>query len=326
MLERPFSGESAGVKQGPGELDTSISLLTGSDELFNTFFMCSPIGLYIVQDGVFRLVNPKFEKEMGRGQHELVGREALSFVVPEHRDMVRRNAIEMLKGERTQPYEFIVATSNDERRWIMETVTSIQYHGRRATFGNFMDITDRKRAEEALRERQELHRAVVEQAAETICIVDVKTRLIIESNPAFRKLLGYDSVELQSMTLYDFIAHERSDIDQNIECIIGRGEHFLGERVWQRKDGSCVEMEVGANAISFAGRKALCVVARDLSDRKRAQKKRKFLMQRLLSVVEDERKRLGRDLHDELGSLLTALRFSLDALQVSISEADMQAP
>ncbi|MEJ2717687.1 MAG: PAS domain-containing sensor histidine kinase, partial [Deltaproteobacteria bacterium] len=214
---------------------------------------------------------------------------------------------------------FMVMTRGDKPRWIMETVTSIQYLGRPATFGNFMDITDRKLAEEALSQSEQLYRAVIQQAAETICIVDVKSKLIIESNPAFRKLLGYSEDDLRSVTLYDFIADEVPNINQNVEKIVGRGEHLLGERFWRRSDSSLVEMEVSANAIFYAGRQALCVVARDISDRKKAERERKFLTQRLMSVGEDERKRLARDLHDELGQMLTALRFVLDALDGSLT-------
>lgn len=60
---------------------------------------------------------------------------------------MRENAVKMLKKERLSPYEFRVVTKSGETRWIMETVTSIQFQGRRATLGNFMDITRRKQAE-----------------------------------------------------------------------------------------------------------------------------------------------------------------------------------
>ena len=289
-----------------------------ANELFSAFFTCSPIGLYVVQNGKFKLVNPKFQRAIGYPQQELLEKESLSFVIPDHRERVRTSAIQMLKGESSVPYEFIVTTRDRKLRWIMESVTSIEFRGKLATLGNFMDITDRKLAEKALQERDELYRAVIEQAVETICLVDIKTKRIIESNPAFRRLLGYSVDELRSMKLYDYIADEPSNIDQHIEQIVRRGQHFLGERIWWRKDGSCVEMEVSANSISFAGTEACCVVARDISDRKKADKEYRFLSQRLMSVAEDERKKLARDLHDELGQMLTALRFVLDSLQISL--------
>ena len=200
----------------------------------------------------------------------------------------------------------------------METITSIQYFGRRATFGNFMDVTNRKKTEEALRQSEEKYRAVIQQAAETICLIEVESKLIIEFNPAFRELLGYSDDDLRSMTLYDLVVDKAFNIDRNVEKIVCRGEHFLGERFWRRKDGSLAEVEVSANLIFYVGRQALCVVGRNISDRKRAERERRFLTQRLITVGEEQRKRLARDIHDELGQTLTALRFVLDALEISL--------
>lgn len=285
---------------------------------FERLFMSCPSGLYIVQDGKFRMVNPKFQNQIGYTEEELLGRESLSFVIPEHRDQVRANAIKMLKGQRTAPYEYLVMIGHNEPKWIMETVTSIDYHGRKATFGNFMDITARKLAQKGLQEREELYRAVVEQATELICVIDVNSKAVIEANPAFRELLGYTDADLRSMTLYDFVAHDRANVDKHFARVVEHGEHFLGERTWRCRDGSLVEMEVSSNLLFYGGRQALCVVARDVSDRKRAENERRFLTQRLMSIAEDERKKLSQDLHDELGQMLTALRFVLDALQASL--------
>jgi signal transduction histidine kinase len=60
-------------------------------------------------------------------------------------------------------------------------------------------------------------------------------------------------------------------------------------------------------------------VGRNISDRKRAERERSFLTQRLITVGEEQRKRLARDIHDELGQTLTALRFVLDALDLSLN-------
>ncbi len=310
--QRPRIGKET---NDPGVLD---SISTATEELFSTFFTCSPVGLYVVQDGKFQAVNPRFQEYIGYREDELIGKDSLSFVIPEQREHVRGNAIRMLKGLSAAAYEFMVITRQGEPKWIMETVTSIQCRGRKATFGNFMDVTDRKMVEEGLREREELYRAVVEQATEMICVVDVKSKVVIEANPACRKLLGYTEEELRRITLYDFIAHNRANVDQKFARVVEHGEHFLGERTWRRKDGSLVEMEVSGNALFYGGRRALCVVARDISDRKKAERERKVLTQRLIGVGEEERKRLARDLHDDLGQTLTALRFILDSLDESL--------
>ncbi len=72
-----------------------------------------------------------------------------------------------------------------------------------------------RRSEEALVESQERYRAVVEQAAESIFLADPDTMHVLDSNAAFRDLLGYTGEELGEMTLYDFVAHDRESIERN---------------------------------------------------------------------------------------------------------------
>ena len=132
-----------------------ISLRKQAEELYRTLASSSPVGVYIVQDRRFRFVNPQFQKYMGFTEDELLGTDPLMLIHPEDREMVRQNAVEMLKGNRSSLYEFRVIGKGGETRWAIETVTSVQYKRNRAVLGNFMDITERKRMEQELREAQE---------------------------------------------------------------------------------------------------------------------------------------------------------------------------
>ena len=137
---------------------------------------------------------------------------------------------------------------------------------------NARDITERRRAEEALRESEELYRSVVEQAAENIFLIDPETKRILESNAALHRSLGYTAQELKQMTLYDIVAHEQETTDRNIGRVLEYGRYQIGKRKYRRKDGTLVDMEVSASALSYGerethgGREALCVVARDMSE------------------------------------------------------------
>jgi PAS domain S-box-containing protein len=133
------------------------------------------------------------------------------------------------------------------------------------------DITERKKNEEALRQSERLYRAVIEQATENIFLVDVKTRRIVESNPAFRETLGYTEEELRRMRLYDVIAADRESIDANVERVLELKNPFVGQRQYRRKDGPLVDVEVSASTILHNGRETLCVVAHDVTERARAQ-------------------------------------------------------
>ena len=123
----------------------------------------SPIGCYIVQDAKFAYVNPVFTRISGYSESALLGTYPLDIVHPDFQKSVRANFIAMLKRDRDFPYEFRIVDRNGEVKWIAETATSIQFKGRRAGLGYFMDITKRKQAEQEIRDREKLQ-AILELA------------------------------------------------------------------------------------------------------------------------------------------------------------------
>ena len=141
-----------------------------------------------------------------------------------------------------------------------------------AAFANHIAVAlENARLLSTLRESEERYRAVVEQATESIFLIDAETGRVITANSSFEKLLGYSVEELQKLTLYDFIAHERESIDKNINLIIRKKGHFIGERKYRRKDGSLVDVEVSGHATLQKGKQVFCVVLRDISERKQAE-------------------------------------------------------
>ncbi len=99
------------------------------------------IGSYIVQEGKFKYVNPKFTSITGYTEKELIGTESLALAHEDYRDHVRQCAATMLKGDDLTPYEFSVLDKSGSTHWVMETVTSVIYQGERAVLGYFMDVT-----------------------------------------------------------------------------------------------------------------------------------------------------------------------------------------
>jgi len=99
------------------------------------------IGSYIAQGGRFIYVNPKFISITGYDEEELIGKDSLEIVHEDYRDHVRQSAIAMLRGVSMTPYEFCVLDKSRNVHWIMESVTSVIYRGKRAVLGYFMDIS-----------------------------------------------------------------------------------------------------------------------------------------------------------------------------------------
>ena len=77
-------------------------------------------------------------------------------------------------------------------------VSVISLDGRNMICTIVRDVTERKQAEEDLKQSEKLYRTVIEQATENICLVDVETRRIVESNTAFQTALGYTEAELRT--------------------------------------------------------------------------------------------------------------------------------
>jgi PAS domain S-box-containing protein len=154
-----------------------------------------------------------------------------------------------------------------EREWSAAEIEALK-----AAANTLGAAIQRDRSGLTLRESEERYRAVVEHATEGIFLCDAATGYILESNAAFRELLGYNAEELQSMKVYDLIAHDREGIDSNIRLVLEEGSRYLGERRYRRKDGSLVDIEAAASVISYGGRQVICDVIRDVTERKKGHR------------------------------------------------------
>jgi PAS domain S-box-containing protein len=160
-----------------------------------------------------------------------------------------------------------------------------------ADLGNLPENLERRLAEDPgllqavvaeLRESEERYRAVVEQAAEGILLVDVDSRRVLEANAAYQGLLGYSPEEVLRLSLYDLVPYPPESMDCYVRRVREQRSYASGERRHRRKDGSLVDVEVRANVISYGGREAMCIVVRDVTGRKRAEEERA----RLAAMVE----------------------------------------
>jgi PAS domain S-box-containing protein len=164
---------------------------TETENLFVTLANESPVGICIIQDGKFCYTNPTFQHNTGYREDELLGRDSLELVVPEDRKMARENGIKMLKGEFTLPHQFRVMHKDGSIHWVIESVASVQYRGRRAVLGNLVDITERKQVEEALQAEKNKLQSVIDAMTDALTIQDRDYKIIFQNEPS-RKSTGGD--------------------------------------------------------------------------------------------------------------------------------------
>jgi PAS domain S-box-containing protein len=151
--------------------------------------------------------------------------------------------------------------------------------------GTVLDVTEKKRAGEALKRSEERYRAVIEQSTEGIYLLDTESRRLLETNHAFQKMFGYTAEELEGIEIYDLVAHSRENVDANVGRTLELGRVLIGERSYRRKDGTVVEVEIGASTISYDGQKAICATVRDITARKRAEEALRRSEERFRSLV-----------------------------------------
>ncbi len=133
------------------------------------------------------------------------------------------------------------------------------------------ELRQRVRAENELRESEARYRAIIEQSAAGIFIFDCETLRILESNPAMQSLLGYSAAELSSLRLYDVVDAPPGLVDDNVHKILTTGLHELGERMYRRRDGVRVPVEVIASQLLFGEQRLIAASVRDIRERKRSE-------------------------------------------------------
>lgn len=189
-----------------------------------------------------------------------------------------------------------------------------------------VEIAERVRAEQSLRESEELYRAVVKQASEGIVLYDATTKRVLDANPAYAELLGYTPEEMLKLTLYNIVADNRDNLERVVQHIRDEGYHLLGERQHRCQDGSLVEVEVSANLITYGGRDAMCALVRDISERKRTEDTLRRYSERLQTLHELDRAVLAAQLPETIAqAALEHLARQVSFWRASIVLFDLKA-
>ncbi len=266
-----------------------------AEELFMILSSNSPVGIYIVRGGKFQFVNSRVPKFTGYAEDELVGTDCLRLVVPEDREAVRENAVKMLRNERFSPYEYRYVTKDGKTRWAMEKVASVQYRGETAVLGNFMDVTERKQADEALRESEKRYRLLAENVKDVIWTMDLNLKPTYLS-PSIMRLLGYSVEEAMEQMMEGILAPRSREVVMKAIARALAGEEKelvrlrnLGlELEMRRKDGSTVWTDTTVSFIcdSHGQPVEIMGVVRDITERKHADEKLQQSFRKLERAME----------------------------------------
>ena len=177
-------------------------------------------------------------------------------------------------------------------------------------------IAERRQAEMALRESEERYRELFENARDAIYVQDLEGNYT-SINRAAEQLSGYTREEIIGHKFTEFIAvdHIRDAANRFCENIARQGE-TTHEVELLAKDGRRIPVEVSSRAIYENGELVgIQGMARDITERKLAQDALKMFSRKLIEAQEDERRRIARELHDQIGQILTAVKMNLHMVQ-----------
>jgi PAS domain S-box-containing protein len=296
-----------------------------SEERFSKAFNLSPLrmGILKIRNGEMVAVNDCWVKDMGFTREEIIGRPIFDIRAWTGAEVVRiRQLLQQGKGIRN--WEAKAGTKSGEWRSTLVSAEPIELSGEACMLFVSNDITERKRSEEALRESEELFRTSFENATVGVCLVSTDGRFL-SVNHTLCEMLGYSKEEMEHMSFNDITLEEDKHLGSTfISNAVNGGTktgHF--EKRYIHKDGRLIWAFV-SSALSRQpgeGRRFFITHIQDITERKLAEEQLRAkseqlraLTSSLRSAREAEGIRIAREIHDELGSALTSLKWDLEEM------------
>jgi two-component system, cell cycle sensor histidine kinase and response regulator CckA len=244
-----------------------------SQQLYETLAHSSHAGVYVILDGRFAFLNGKAALLAGYSVNEMLGMKSIDVVHPEDRETILGHAREMLKGSRSSPYEYRIVTKSGQARWIMETVTPIQYKGKRAILGNSMDITAQKEYGRRLQDLEALEASILDAIPHAV--LGLAKRRIIFANNAVDDVFGWRPEELIGKTTSILYRGEEEyrDIGKFVYSALRRQRTCSAEIPCRRMDGREIVVRLHASRIGDDLREGRVIaVYEDITKRRRGEK------------------------------------------------------
>jgi PAS domain S-box-containing protein len=228
--------------------------------------------IFINKKGRVVYCNKKCEDIMGYRREEFCSPDFdfFTLIAPEYMEMVKSSFQKHMTGQEIEPYEYRLISKDGNKLDVIITTNLIEYEGGSAILGIVTDITQRKKAEQALRESEAKFRALAESApAATLIVAEEK---IIYSNQAFVQINGYKKEEAHGMQLWDVVHPDMRALVKNRGFARQRGETVPSryELKALTKNGLTKWMDLVATVIHYGGKIATLAMAYDITERKQA--------------------------------------------------------
>ena len=235
------------------------------------------VGFYVIQpdeEGIERFVyvNARFADMFGYDRNEVLGMTPLELVVPSDRARVGGRIDERVAGQaESAQYEFGGLTKAGDGIRVEVHGSRAEYGGTPAVIGTLIDVTDRHRAERALKESEERFRALIEGASDTIAVLDAEGTVVYHS-PSVTRMLGFEVADLVGGDPFAHV-HPEDVVELRAEFadLLRRpGETARVEYRHAHKDGGWRTLaSVGRNLLDDPAIAGIVVNTRDITEARR---------------------------------------------------------
>ena len=340
-LDQSYRDLERGVEERTRQLSEANAYLTAeiaerqraeeelreSEGKFRDLTERSMVGVYLLCNGVFCYINPRFAEIFGYTVEELLNKSYVDLVLPDDLPWMEECVRKRLEGiEQYGHYTFRGIRKNGTGLYLEVHNTRTVYQGSPAIIGGLADITARKQAEEALRETGAKYRSLFENAVDGIYLA-TPTGQFIDANPAMARMLGYASPQELVANVTDIQQQLYVEPELRSQLIKSLDEHDVVERFetrLYRKDGSVIWLSLSARAIRDSTGHVLHFegTAEDITERKRAEE--------ALRLSEARYRTLHRDIPtmiftlDREGIVLSVNPFGASQLGYTVEELEGQ--
>jgi PAS domain S-box-containing protein len=249
----------------------------------------------------------------------LIGKLGMTLVHPDDLDNVKKDLQEVFeKRNDFYPTEFRV--KHKTGRWIsLEAIANnmLEHPAIQGIIITCRDITERRRVEKALKISEAKFRNIFNNSSDAI-IITGSNYSILEVNEVFLNITGFRQTEIRQLKLTDIIA------DSHLPMFVDRFVRFFQhenlpvfECEINCKSKQTVPVEINSKLIEFEGEFALVSIIRDITERRLMENR---ILDTIISTEEKEREKFARNLHDELGPLLSSIKMYINSLSSGMDQ------
>jgi PAS domain S-box-containing protein len=326
--------------------DRAQAAIRDSEARYRQLVERVPAAVYIAEPGpggAWSFVSGQIERMLGYAPEEWTADPTLweRLLHPDDRDRVVADELEVVRAagrpggmeETLLATEYRMVARDGRVVWVRDEASFLPAEGPAPLLlGLLLDVTERKEAEERLRESEAMAAGVVKSSLDCIVVMDHRGQ-VVEFNPAAERTFGYSRDQMLGRMVAELMpAPFRDRHRAAVTRLVETGEErILGDRIevtGLRSDGTGFPIELTITRVPGKEPPQFIGVLRDITDRKAAEEEvrltldrlrrtdeeRRHLLSRVVAAQEEERRRIAGEIHDDSVQVMSAVGIRLEML------------